>query len=217
MSTRSSEAASPEGPLDLVTDPAIVARIESENLLRQADEMYGVIARALDSPEPFSLRPSLIQRLNRTALDRLRRDAGQLRSYAVVIRNAPHRPPPAADVPELLEQMCDYVNAHWADRSPVHLAAYIMWRLNWIHPFGEGNGRTTRVVAYLVLCVRLGYLLPGARTIPEQIAEDRRPYYQALDDADEACRQGRIDVGTMESLVYECLAEQLAQVLRDAE
>jgi hypothetical protein len=31
---------------------------------------------------------------------------------------------------------------------PTELAAYGLWRLNWIHPFVEGNGRTARAVCY---------------------------------------------------------------------
>ena len=47
-------------------------------------------------------------------------------------------------VAELVEDMCDYVNENWEAKSAIHLAAYIMWRLNWIHPFADGNGRLSR-------------------------------------------------------------------------
>ena len=30
-------------------------------------------------------------------------------------------------------------NDNWDDSTPVHLASYVMWRLNWIHPFTDGN------------------------------------------------------------------------------
>jgi Fic family protein len=81
----------------------------------------------------------------------------------------------------MVEDLCDYVNGQWTTRTALHLAAYVMWRLNWIHPFTDGNGRTSRAASYLVLCLRLGYLLPGRRTIPDQIAEDRTRYYKALE------------------------------------
>jgi Fic family protein len=48
---------------------------------------------------------------------------------------------------EQIEFMCDYVNDRWAEASAVHLCAYVLWRLNWIHPFGDGNGRTARAIA----------------------------------------------------------------------
>jgi Fic family protein len=111
--------------------------------------------------------------------------------------------------------MCDYVNGNWG-KSPLHLAAYVMWRLNWIHPFSGGNGRTSRAISYLVLCARLGYRLVGTETIPEQIVANRQPYYGALDAGDAAYADGRIDVTTMEGLLGQMLAVQLSSVLVDA-
>jgi hypothetical protein len=40
-----------------------------------------------------------------------------------------------------------------------------MWRTNWVHPFDDGNGRTARAASYLVLCVKLGYRLPGKKSL----------------------------------------------------
>jgi Fic family protein len=111
--------------------------------------------------------------------------------------------------------MCDYVNENWS-KSPVHLAAYVLWRMNWIHPFVDGNGRTARALSYLVLSVRLGYRLPGTNTIPDQIASDKNPYYRALEDADKAFSVGQVDVSKAEALVEVLLANQLASVLRAA-
>jgi hypothetical protein len=34
----------------------------------------------------------------------------------------------AYQVPELVEDLCDYINAQSATRSALHLAAYMMWR-----------------------------------------------------------------------------------------
>ncbi len=113
---------------------------------------------------------------------------------------------------ELIEEMCDYVNDHWQQQTAVELCAYVMWRLNWIHPFADGNGRTSRALAYLVLCARVGDRLPGRKTVPEQIAENKAPYYDALETADAAFAQGRIDVGEMRDLLETYLALQLKTV-----
>lgn len=40
-----------------------------------------------------------------------------------------------------------------------HLGAYVLWKLNWIHPFADGNGRTARAVAYVVMSIKLDSLL----------------------------------------------------------
>lgn len=116
----------------------------------------------------------------------------------------------------MVEEMCDYVNHNWNSKSPIHLAAYLMWRVNWIHPFAGGNGRTSRAVSYLVMCSRLGYRVPGTLTIPEQIVANREPYYAALDVADAAWVGGELDVSAMEKLLSEMLAAQLLSVHKQA-
>lgn len=111
--------------------------------------------------------------------------------------------------------MVAYVNDNW-DSTPLHLCAYLMWRCNWIHPFFDGNGRTTRAVSYLIFVARLGYEPGGTPTWVDMIAADKFPYYDALDAADAAWRDGRLDVTEMESLVSRLLASQLVTVITDA-
>ena len=84
--------------------------------------------------------------------------------------------------------------------------------MNWIHPFWDGNGRTVRALSYTVLSIRLGYRIPGGKTIPEQIAADKFPYYDALEAADQGWREGRVDVAGMEKLLGDKLAAQLLQI-----
>jgi len=91
-----------------------------------------------------------------------------------------------------------------------------MWKLNWIHPFTDGNGRTSRAAAYMILCIRMGYVLPGKRTIPDQIAENKTPYYKALEAADRAWQSGRIDLTDMKDLLSSMLAQQLIAILGDS-
>lgn len=122
-----------------------------------------------------------------------------------------HNPPPPDMVPSLMEEMCDYVNDN-PEKPPIHIAAYLMWRVNWIHPFDDGNGRTSRMASYALLCIRLGYELPGTNAIFEQIANNKAPYYKALEAADEAWKTNRLDVGELEALLDEALAKQLLEV-----
>jgi len=106
-------------------------------------------------------------------------------------------------VPELVENMCDYVNEQWRDATAIYLAAYLMWRLNWIHPFADGNGRTARMTSYVVMSIKIGGVLAGTPTIPEQIVDNRVPYFDALDEADEAFKKDQIDVSKMEEIARE--------------
>jgi Fic family protein len=161
------------------------------------------------------LTPDILLELQRLAINQIYSCAGSFRDGAVGIAGVGHRPPDHQQMLNLVVEMCDYVNDNW-HKTAIHLAAYLMWRINWIHPFFGGNGRTARAVAYLVLCARLGFILPGRQTIPDLIVADRDSYYQALRQADDAWEAGSLDVSMMESLMSSLLAKQLADIHRQA-
>jgi Fic family protein len=204
MADRSSEADEPE----LIEDPDERARVEAENTLRQFDAAIVELRKWLRNPSR-RLRPSDISALHRVLMDRLSEYAGIYRPAKIKIRGSRHAPPPADEVQGLVEDLCDYVNRHWADKTPVHLAAYVLWRINWIHPFSDGNGRTARIVSYLILCANSGKELPGDLTIPEQISRNKQPYYAALEAADRELKKGNIEVSAIEELLNAHLANQL--------
>jgi hypothetical protein len=60
------------------------------------------------------------------------------------------------------------------------------------------------------------YELPGTRTIPEQIAENKQPYYKALEAADESYKTTQIDASNLEELLEARLANQLVYVHQKA-
>jgi hypothetical protein len=64
----------------------------------------------------------------------------------------------------------------------------------------------------LLLCARLGYRLPGSVTIPEQISQDKNPYYRALEAADERWAEKKIDLSALEQLLADLLGNQLASI-----
>jgi Fic family protein len=210
--TRHSHASDAE----LIKDPVALAEREALNGLRQFDTVVQMVEHFLQPERPFRFRASHLLTLNRDALEGISSYAGNYRPANIEIKGSKHQPVGAHMVPGMVEELCDYVNDNWAQQTPIHLASYVMWRLNWIHPFADGNGRTSRSASYLVLCIRTGYLLPGKKTIPEQIASEKDPYYKALEAADEAWSPGKLDLSKMEDLLGSLLANQLLGVLVDA-
>lgn len=200
---------------EVITDPILKAKVEGENGVRQFRAVIDMVESYLDPERPFKLRPSHLLQLHRIGLLGLTGYAGNWRPSDIRIEGSRHQPPPAFEVPMHVEELCDYVNDKW-DKSPIHLAAYVMWRLNWIHPFTDGNGRTSRAVSYFVLCVRLGYVLPGRRSIPDQISEDKTPYYKALEAADLAWAAGKVDLTAMKQLLAAMLAKQLHAIYEES-
>jgi Fic family protein len=201
---------------DLITDPDEKAAQEARNGLRQIDAVTEIVESYTEPDRPFRLRLSVLLHLHRIALEGISSYAGNFRPAGIEIGGSRHTPPGAHMVPGLVEEMCDYVNEHWASSSALHLAAYVLWRLNWIHPFTDGNGRTSRAVSYLVLCLRIGHPLYGANSVPAQIAQDKTPYYDALEAADAASADGQLNVEQIEKLLDSLLARQLLGVLEDA-
>jgi Fic family protein len=200
----------------LISDPLKRAEAEARNGLRQYDVGVQAIQTALDR-QATKLRLSLILTLHREALAGVSVFAGNFRPTGVEIQGSKHAPPGAHLVPGLVEELCDYVNDNWEQSTPIHLAAYVMWRLNWIHPFADGNGRTSRILSYVVLSIRAGFVLPGSPTIPDQIVDNRLPYFEALDAADDAYSKKKIvDVSRMEELIGALLANQLAGFYQSA-
>ena len=173
------------------------------------------IYRASNWADPStSLTPELFCKAQEITINQLYRCAGIFRDGPVTISGVDHVPPESSEVEGLVTDMCAYVIGGWNEKTPIHLAAYIMWRTNWIHPFFGGNGRTARAISYMVLSARLGFVLPGDEAIPQLIdASYRGQYYDGLRAADKAyAEHGKVDARALESLVEEVLADQLLRV-----
>lgn len=203
----------------VVSDAYEQAKVEASNSLRQADRVRDYVLQTIDG-RPFKLRVSIILDLNRCAIEGLDAHAGNFRPAGIGIGQSDHTPPDAHLVPELVEELCDYINENWCEKTGIHLASLAMWRLNWIHPFTDGNGRTSRAISYMVLCARERMLLPGKQTIPEQIVTNRKPYYDALEAADTrflATEEFTYDlVSELEHLMSDMLAAQLTSAFDGA-
>jgi Fic family protein len=187
-------------------------QLESRNGIIQAEF---VIYTAANWTPDKRLTPELLKDLQRLAVNQIYRCAGYFRDGPVALDGAVHQPPPYEHVVGLIDEMCGYVNEN-RTAPPVHLSSYLMWRMNWIHPFYGGNGRTARAVSYLILCARLGFVLPGTKAIPELIRDEPTPYYEALISADTSWSQGEMDLSAMESLISGLLAAQLVQIHEQA-
>lgn len=214
MGDRHSIAQQPE----LITDPDLKAQREAENGIRQFNLALEMIRHHIrDAERPFHLRQGLILQLHKEALDGIHLFAGTFRNTPVNIGGSQHSPVDAFLVPDEMQALCEYVNGNWHLKSAVHISAYVLWRMNWIHPFPDGNGRTARTTSYVVLSIKLDSLLPGTPAIPDQIASDKTPYYKALEAADEAWKVRQlVDVSALESMIDAMLAKQLVNASRQA-
>jgi Fic family protein len=98
--------------------------------------------------------------------------------YDSATRKPVYFPPESKDVPQLVKAFVGWLNQD-LETHPVLKAAGAHYQFVTIHPFMDGNGRTARALATLVL-YRAGYGLKRFYTLEEHYAEDLKGYYGAL-------------------------------------
>lgn len=86
-------------------------------------------------------------------------------------------PPEYIDIPELLDELAEYVNT--TDDHPLIVAAVVHYQLVTIHPFEDGNGRTARLLSGYVLDIN-GYGFNGIGSLEEYFAYDVNEYYESI-------------------------------------
>ncbi|MBI3746676.1 MAG: Fic family protein [Chloroflexi bacterium] len=89
------------------------------------------------------------------------------------------RTPPSGDVPELMRDFAAWLGKSPSGHSAPIVAALAHLELVAIHPFNDGNGRTARAVARLIL-TRHGYALGGLVSLDAQLDLDRSAYFAAI-------------------------------------
>jgi prophage maintenance system killer protein len=190
---------------DNENDPAYQT-LTIENGNRQYDFLKSIVGASLSVGRPF-LSSQVIKALNFHAIACLHSYAGEYRPCPVTV--GPHNPVPHYRVQALMDDFVNTVNREWERADPVVLAAFVLWRLNWIHPFINGNGRTARAACYFVLCVKAQQWLPGTTILPELIKRERVRYEAGLRHADSALAAGTLDISPIHALLVELLNEQL--------
>ena len=78
------------------------------------------------------------------------RDGSVFRTSEVEIRGSRHLPPSPDQIEMQTSLMLDKFNSEF-EISPSLSIAYLFWRINWIHPFFDGNGRTARAIAFYLM------------------------------------------------------------------
>jgi Fic family protein len=98
-----------------------------------------------------------------------------------------HVPPPAEQLPERLEALCDFANSDDNDRfvHPVVRAILLHFWLAYDHPFEDGNGRTARLLFFWAMHRRgywLAEYLPISRLIRKAPARYERAFLETETD-----------------------------------
>jgi prophage maintenance system killer protein len=184
----------------------IYQALEVSNGARQYNFLNSIVLACVEANKPF-LSQHIIKALNFHAITCLHVNAGEYRPCAVTV--GVHVPPDHYRVPALMDDFVNEVNRNWSTVDPVVLATYVLWRLNHIHPFINGNGRTARAACYFILCVAAGGWLKGETILPELIRQNHDEYTAALVAADQSLTTGTLDMSILHAFVSRLLDEQL--------
>jgi Fic family protein len=159
---------------------------EVENILQGCNLILGEV-KADTLPELSAAR---IKRLNRMVLDQLTLDndravPGEFRDHSVGVMD--YRGAPAADCEFLVQRLCEWLGSMPAKAGSEVVTAILKavlahLYLAWIHPFGDGNGRTARLVeVQILLCA--GVPSPAAQLLSNHYNQTRAEYYRQLSRA----------------------------------
>ena len=183
-----------------------VSRFDGFMDTKDVQEKTGIIARERDIQEVLNYRNVIgwidrqknpkfehlitidtFKTLHRLTVQKLVDDAyiGTYRDKQVIIKSAlgsgvVFRPPVSVEIPYLVDDLFAWLRSqNTANTHPIFQAAITHYQLVYIHPFIEGNGRTARAFATLLLYT-LGYDFKRFFSLEKYFDSDVEAYYQAL-------------------------------------
>jgi len=157
--------------------------------IREACEM---VTREVRDGRDLRLTPERIKQFNRMVLEGQPIDEdiapGEVRTRGVAVGSV-YAGPPAGDCEYLLAQLCDWLEQllqdasdegpEWQRITGLVRAVLAHLYLAWIRPFGDGNGRTARLIEFQLL-LAAGFPTPACHLLSNYYNKTRARYYQVL-------------------------------------
>lgn len=176
-------------------------------------EAFDFVSEYLKSGDPIT--EGLIREIHKRLVEGVRGgvaapgDYRRIQNYVVnsATGETVYTPPPAHDVPILMSELVDWLNREDEDTNPVLVSGIAQFQFVHIHPFLDGNGRTSRLLSTLCL-FRAGYDFKRLFTISEYYDRDRASFYRAI----QGVRESGMDLTVWLEFFVEGLSTQLAEV-----
>ena len=173
---------------------------------------FELVSAYLGSGEPIS--EELIRTIHLRLVEGVRGGEAQPGAYRSVQnyiassakKKIVYTPPPPADVPALMQELVGWLGAA-KTVHPVLVAGIAQFQLVHVHPFVDGNGRTSRLLSTLCL-YRSGYDFKRLFTLSEFYDRDRALFYRAI----QGVREQDMDLTGWLEFFVEGLSTQLAEV-----
>ena len=171
-----------EGKLELPPSKKYLSK-EIDNIIVACDK----IATDILIRDKAEISVEKIKNYNKSILDGLSLNEsivpGQVRTYSVGVGR--YRAAPAEDCEYLLQELCSWLNEFQIpenNRITFGILKAIIAHIYfvWIHPFGDGNGRTARLIEFQIL-LEAGIPTPAAHLLSNFYNQTRTEYYRQLD------------------------------------
>jgi Fic family protein len=173
-----------EGKLKLPPSRQYLAK-EIDNITQACN----LILADISSGKPPLITPDFIKDMNKLVLEGLEVEEGvipgEIRTHSVGVGS--YRGAPAQDCEYLLDRLCEWLASSDFKPEPYFTAGTAILKsiiahlyLAWIHPFGDGNGRTARLIEFAIM---LSSGIPSVSThiLSNHYNQTRTEYYRQLD------------------------------------
>ena len=207
--------------------------INYRNVVAYLEELWALYDAGMPLPEektvpnfdsdrrrPFFYSETIIKRIHQLTTTKIIPDTeiGKYRHQQVVLKNTrtgeiAHRPPPAIEVPYLIADFINWLN-HPSSREvhPVIRSAIAQYVMVAVHPFIEGNGRTSRAFALIPLYVE-GYDIRRLFSLEEYFDRNAEDYYNTIQSTHQTASEiHRRDLTSWITYFTQALAVELGRV-----
>lgn len=172
-----------DGKEVLAKDRDIQEILNYRNVLKYLD----FLAKEITPGNKYQITEEIVLAIHKLTVDRILPDdaAGHYRTRQVVIKNTQtgaisYTPPPALEVPFLMEDLIMWLRGSVAeDTHPIIKAGVLHYEIARIHPFVDGNGRTARALATLIMFLE-GYDIRKFFALEEYFDNNPLDYYTTL-------------------------------------
>ena len=162
---------------------------DTRELLNYRDA-FEFVSDCLDSGDPIT--EGMIREIHRKLVEGVRGgnaapgEYRRIQNYVVnsVTGEVIYTPPSAVDIPIMMSQLIKWLNAD-IEIHPVLISGIAQFQLVHIHPFLDGNGRTSRLLSTLCL-YKAGYDFKRLFTISEYYDRDRPTFYKTIQSVRES-------------------------------
>jgi len=196
----------------LAGDPVPEADPNDVRELLNYRQAFELVSAYLENGGPIA--EGLVREIHKRLVEGVRGGAAapgeyrKIQNYVVssVTGKTIYTPPPAHDVPIMMAELVGWLNSE-QEVHPVLMSGIAQFQFVHVHPFVDGNGRTSRLLSTLCL-YRAGYDFKRLFTISEYYDRDRPAFYRAI----QSVRESGMDMTGWLEYFVEGLTTQLAEV-----